>query len=174
MGLAFAWGGNFAGIRVKDRSRLSPLTWIFGAWVPFVVSFFLPAFQPDGGVIPGFRCAQYAVEAWYPSALWDAMRTPGSSDSAMVLMLGWFNLSNAAALLIPLVAGSVRLRPALGWLVFLCGFGFAHSLAFVAGIWTQEPLWPRLHAGYYLWTMGYAALAIAGWNGWRRMRLTNV
>lgn len=154
--------------------RLSPQVWLWLAWMAFVVSFFLPSFNPDVQTIPGYRCAWYAVEAWFPSALRDALTNPGTSDSAMVLMLGWFNVTNAAALVAPMVAGQARWRPALGWVVFLCGFGSAHAVAFVAGVWTQEPLWYHLRPGFYLWAASYAALAIAGWGCWKRETLTNV
>lgn len=141
--------------------------WLWLGWAVHLMAYALPSYEAASGL----KCAYLALQMWFSTdGLW---RQVGAGDMAAVrgmAILGWFNVTNLAAIFAPWLVSRGR-RPALAWwTALLCLTGAVQAVAFGFGLITEEPEYPSLRIGFYVWLLSYAWLATGTFVVWRRIR----
>lgn len=140
--------------------------WVWPGWLLHLGSYAMESYENSAG----HECARVALSFWFDFSELTSLGTQGEwRELAAYLTLGWFNVTNLAALLAP--AWLAIPRPAAAWwsgLLNACGAGLA--VGFATGAVTGESAWDELGPGFFVWSFSYVWLAVAGFAVARRRR----
>ncbi|HTH48204.1 MAG TPA: hypothetical protein VMB21_11885 [Candidatus Limnocylindria bacterium] len=148
--------------------------WLWLGWSVHLVAYALPSYRIGANETAlGLKCAHVVFQMWFSEEGLLAELKKGQMDSIRgEAILGWFNVTNLAALLAPWLLCRFR-RPSVAWWVgLLCLTGAAQAFAFGMGMITGAREFDSLRLGFYVWLFSYLWLAVGAFVVWRRLCTT--
>jgi len=141
--------------------------WVWPGWLLHLGAYGLRSYDTSAG----HECARVALGFWFNfPELANLVRQTEWQELTGTFTLGWFNVTNAAAVFLPLGLMVFRTAVAAWWagLLNACGAGLAAG--FATGAVTGESAWDELGPGFFVWSFSYVWLAVAGFAVARRRR----
>ena len=146
--------------------------WLWLGWTVHLMAYALPSYRIDvNETAYGWKCAHVAWQMWFSEdGLLSGLRK-GQMDSVRgEAILGWFNVTNLAAILAPWLLSLFR-RPTVAWWVgLLCLTGAVQALAFGMGMITGAREFDSLRSGFSVWLLSYLWLAVGAFVVAHRLR----
>ena len=146
--------------------------WLWLGWLVHLVAYTLPSYRVgDEEAVYGWKCAHMAYQTWFSAEGFLSELRKGEMDVARSeAIMGWFNVTNLAAILAPWLLLRFRRPMVVWWVALLCMTGAAQALALECGLITGRSEFPSLRIGFYVWMVSYVWLAAAAFTVWRRIR----
>lgn len=142
--------------------------WFWLGWLVHLAAYPLPSYRiDDHDAASGFRCAWVVFGLWFGEhGLLRSLRQGQMDDLRIQAILGWFTVTNLAAILAPAVLAGFARPAAAWWIGLLCATGAAQAVAFGAGVITGQP--EAMRWGFFMWLISYVWLAMGAFGLWRR------